>query len=99
MKMTIEDWMPPPGPAYEKYVRDEDGYVAVLISPGSGFGWSTEAETDAVAEALAFDREFVEIVLNRGIPSYDRCDRLRAVVTAPSRGDETVLAGVELVAV
>ncbi len=41
---------------------DEQGRVAVLISPGFGAGWSTWAALDE-AEALLFDSRIVDAVL------------------------------------
>lgn len=56
---------------FEKY--EKDGNVAVLYSPGFGAGWSTWA-TDGEAEALIFDKEIVELVLN------DQLDRVVQLV-------------------
>ena len=41
-----------------------DGNVAVLISPGSGAGWSTWAPSH-LEEAFLFDPGLVELVLNK----------------------------------
>lgn len=46
---------------FEKYIN-EDGKVAVLVSPGYGAGWSTWASSDE-REAAKFDRRIVEQVL------------------------------------
>lgn len=48
----------------EKLIRD--GQVAVLISPGFGAGWSTWAGDNA--EAMLFDREIAEALLNKRPP-------------------------------
>ncbi len=47
---------------FEKFVQD--GKVAVLYSPGYGAGWSTWADSDA--EAMIFDRDIVQAVLDGG---------------------------------
>lgn len=41
---------------------NEEGEVAVLISPGYGAGWSTWAN-DEIQELLVFDKDIVEAVL------------------------------------
>lgn len=41
---------------------DEQGRVAVLVSPGFGAGWSTWAD-DSEAEAMLFDSRIVDAVL------------------------------------
>jgi hypothetical protein len=43
---------------------NEEGQVAVLISPGFGAGWSTWGSEDA--EALIFDSRLVDYVLVNG---------------------------------
>ncbi len=48
---------------YEKRYNEE-GQVAVLISPGFGAGWSTWGREDA--EALIFDSRLVDYVLVNG---------------------------------
>lgn len=57
---------------FEKY--EKDGNVAVLYSPGFGAGWSTWATDGGEAEALMFDKEIVELVLN------DQLDRVVQLV-------------------
>lgn len=44
---------------------DEEGRVAVLISPGFGAGWSSWGEIDQ-AEAMLFDSRLVDFVLLHG---------------------------------
>ena len=48
---------------YEKRYNEE-GQVAVLISPGFGAGWSTWASDSA--EAMIFDSRLVDYVLTNG---------------------------------
>ena len=57
---------------FEKY--EKDGKVAVLYSPGFGAGWSTWARLEDHGEALIFDKEIVELVLN------DQLDRVVQLV-------------------
>jgi hypothetical protein len=44
---------------------DEEGQVAILISPGFGAGWSTWADADQ-REAMLFDSRLVDYVLSHG---------------------------------
>jgi len=44
---------------------DEEGQVAILISPGFGAGWSTWADADQ-REAMLFDSRLVDHVLTHG---------------------------------
>jgi hypothetical protein len=44
---------------------DEEGQVAILISPGFGAGWSTWADDDQ-REAMLFDSRLVDYVLSHG---------------------------------
>jgi hypothetical protein len=50
---------------YEKRY-DEEGQVAILISPGFGAGWSTWARGEAQCEAMIFDSRLVDYVLLNG---------------------------------
>jgi hypothetical protein len=45
---------------------NEEGQVAVLISPGFGAGWSTWARGEAHSEAMIFDSRLVDHVLVNG---------------------------------
>lgn len=45
---------------YEKYIKD--GKVAVLYSPGFGAGWGTWNKD--IGEAIVFDKEIVQAVLD-----------------------------------
>jgi len=44
---------------------DEEGRVAVLISPGFGAGWSSWGDTDQ-RDAMLFDSRLVDFVLAQG---------------------------------
>lgn len=50
---------------YEKRY-DEEGKVAVLISPGFGAGWSTWSRGETYSEAMIFDSRLVDYVLLNG---------------------------------
>lgn len=43
--------------------KNEEGKIAVLVSPGYGAGWSTWDHTD-----LAYDKRIVEYILENGVP-------------------------------
>lgn len=45
---------------------DDNGNVAVLISPGFGAGWSTWCSVDDQREAMLFDSRLVDFVLSHG---------------------------------
>jgi hypothetical protein len=45
---------------------DDQGLVAVLISPGFGAGWSTWCSADSQREAMLFDSRLVDFVLSHG---------------------------------
>lgn len=44
---------------------DDQGLVAVLISPGFGAGWSTWSDSEQT-EAMLFDSRLVDFVLSHG---------------------------------
>lgn len=44
---------------------DDQGLVAVLISPGFGAGWSSWGDTDQI-EGMLFDCRLVDFVLSHG---------------------------------
>ena len=43
--------------------KNEEGKIAVLVSPGFGAGWSTWFDRD-----LAYDKRIVEYILENGVP-------------------------------
>lgn len=51
---------------------DEDGRVAVLISPGFGAGWSTWASDANEQEAALFDSRLVDAILKQ-MPIEEFC--------------------------
>lgn len=53
----------------EKYIREDDGHVAVLFTSGTGSGWSSWNDDD-LAEWMIMDRELVEMAL-KGSPESE----------------------------
>jgi len=43
--------------------HEENGKVAVLISPGYGAGWSTWNYEDDISEAMLFDKDIIKLLL------------------------------------
>lgn len=59
----------------DRYIRD--GWVAVLISPGFGAGWSTWCEFDD-RKAVTFDPWIVDILLSDQYNRKEKIDRIYA---------------------
>lgn len=66
---------------------DDNGNVAVLISPGFGAGWSTWCSAAHQREAMVFDSRLVDYVLSHGTEGLG--------AYAESLGYDTYLGGAE----
>lgn len=55
--------------------RDEEGCIAVLVSPGYGAGWSTWND-----KRLAYDRRIVEYILENGAPERNSTEAFKSFV-------------------
>jgi hypothetical protein len=71
--ITPPEGMPVRVPTWEKY--EQDGKVAVLISPGFGAGWATWADEE-LQQQFAMDRRLVEVVLAKGQPTEELMDEI-----------------------
>lgn len=66
---------------------DDQGLVAVLISPGFGAGWSTWCSVDSQREAMLFDSRLVDYILQTGTQGLGEY--------AESLGYDTYMGGAE----
>lgn len=66
---------------------DDQGLVAVLISPGFGAGWSTWCSADSQREAMLFDSRLVDYILQTGTEGFG--------AFAESLGYDTYMGGVD----
>lgn len=55
---------------FEKRYNDQ-GQVAILVSPGFGAGWSTWCHNPAQVEGMLFDSRLVDYVLTQGTESME----------------------------
>ena len=60
---------------------ERDGYVAVLVSPGFGAGWSSWAD-ESERELMLFDPHIVDIVLEyHGRDKQEMAEKIQLIVT------------------